>query len=117
MTLEGDEVCKKVVREAKLDVMSVTDSTRNGSRVPDLNGGGGWRVGIRRKSCVMHVNSVEGRGWLGNKVDRCDGLSEMFDGGHQPSGAVCICSGTRGQGLFPAVGCPVRCQSNPVQPR
>lgn len=24
----------------------------------------------------MHVNSVEGRGWLGDKVDRCDGLSE-----------------------------------------
>ena len=37
----------------------------------------------------MHVNSVEGRGWLGNKVDRCDRLSEISTGGHQPSGAVC----------------------------
>lgn len=42
----------------------------------------------------MHVNSVEGRGWLGNKVDRCDGLSEISTEATSEVEQFCICSGT-----------------------
>lgn len=83
------------MKEAKLDAVSVTDSTRNGSRVPGSSWGGvGGEREFVRKSCVMHVNSVEGRGWLGNKVDRCDGLSEISTEATSQVEQFCICSGT-----------------------
>lgn len=67
----------------------------------------------------MHVNSVEGRGWLGNKVDRCDGLSEISTGGHQPSGAVCSVLGLEARVYFQlwvGLSSALPVQSSPVQP-
>lgn len=63
----------------------------------------------------MHVNSVEGRGWLGNRVDRCDGLSENIDGGHQPSGAILYLFWDSSPGFISSCVLPSS-QSSPVQP-